>query len=621
MRCYSTSLMALIAINMLAQEPNVVLTTFSTGYQQPVDITHAGDSRLFIVEKRGVVSIADSNGNKLPLPFMNIQGRVGSGGGEQGLLGLAFHPDYKKNGYFFLNYTNLNGDTRVSRFKVTSDPNVADANSEDIVIGITQDFPNHNGGCIKFGPDGYLYIGMGDGGSGGDPNNRAQSGMTLLGKMLRLNVDVDSGYAIPSSNPYAGSLSIENEIWAFGMRNPWRFSFDKATKDLWIGDVGQGAWEEIDFEPAGGPGGVNYGWRCYEGFAPYNTNGCQPPSTYQMPVFDYDHGPLGGCSVTGGFVYRGARYQSLWGAYFFTDFCTGNWWALRDNGTGGLDTFYLGDRANNQYTSYGEDVCGELYVTNYSGAIQRLDDTTCTPVAFITMADSMVLCSNEAELEAFCGRGVDYAWQFNGVQFPGGNNRVIVPPQDGLYSVVASRDGCSDTSAQVQVSILPSPVVALIMNDTSLSITDLPVTLTGNPPGGQFSGAGVTADQFDPAAAGTGTHTITYSYTDVNGCSAADEQLVTVTPLGIDAPLDANVRVMPNPASDVIVLSFTICYSSRVELQMMDALGRTADEVIHWVPSGSTSLHLDISRLQSGVYFLQVLTDREQAGRRIVISR
>jgi len=269
--------------------PKIELVVFSNGYTGPVDIKHAGDSRLFIVEQRGRIYIADSAGNKSTVPFLDIMSIVYDNGNEQGLLGLAFHPNYQTNGYFYMNYSANGGDTKIVRYSVSVDPDLADATSGFELMTINQPYSNHNGGNLIFGPDGYLYIGTGDGGSAGDPQNRAQNPQTLLGKMLRIDVDSGSPYGIPANNPFVGNATTLDEIWAIGLRNPWRYSFDRQTGDLWIGDVGQNLFEEIDFEPDSCTGGKNYGWRCYEANDPYNTSGCGPAADYVFPVYVIKH--------------------------------------------------------------------------------------------------------------------------------------------------------------------------------------------------------------------------------------------------------------------------------------------------------------------------------------------
>lgn len=367
-----------LAITVCAQ-PVLQLQSYATGFTRPVDIASAGDERLFIVEQRGIIHILNAQGQRLPTPFLNIQSRVNSSGNERGLLGLVFHPNYAQNGFFYVNYTNAQGHTRVSRFRVSdTDPNIADPNSELILIAVNQPFSNHNGGDLNFGPDGYLYIGLGDGGSGGDPQNHSQNRQSLLGKMLRIDVNSGNPYSIPPSNPFVNDPSTLNEIWALGLRNPWRFSFDRLTGDMWIGDVGQNAWEEIDFQPASSTGGENYGWRCYEGNVPFNTNGCQPASAYVFPVHVYATGSASGCSVTGGFVYRGSEFPDLQGHYLFADYCSGRIWSLQPNDAGGWTHRQLLQGTPNSYVSFGENPSGELFLATLGGNIFRVREL-CSP--------------------------------------------------------------------------------------------------------------------------------------------------------------------------------------------------------------------------------------------------
>jgi len=336
--------------------------TLVSGLERPVNLQSAGDGsgRLFIIEKVGRIRVLQ-DGQLLDTPYLDITDRVGSGGNEQGLLGLAFHPNYKVNGRFFVNYTDKNGNTVIARYRVTGDPNVADPTGEMVVLRVTQPFQNHNGGVLAFGPDGYLYAGLGDGGSAGDPQGNAQSLNTWLGKILRLDVDSAEPYATPPDNPFG------NEIWAYGLRNPWRMSFDSQTGDLYIGDVGQNQWEEIDFVSAGTPGGLNFGWNYMEGTHPYEGT---PPQGTQLvpPVAEYSHSE-GGCSVTGGYVYRGAMPE--WnGIYMYADYCSGIVWGLiRSNGGWQDQVLYSGV---GRITSFGQDETGEIYLILDSGQILRL---------------------------------------------------------------------------------------------------------------------------------------------------------------------------------------------------------------------------------------------------------
>jgi len=369
----------------LAYVIDVSLTLFASGLDQPVDIANAGDDRLFVVERFGTIHIVQSDGTVLATPFLDIAAEVGTSGLEQGLLGLAFHPDYVTNGYFYVNYTDNNGDTNIARFSVDSgDPDLADPLSEQTVLTITQPFENHNGGDLNFGPDGFLYIGMGDGGDGGDPDDRAQDLNDLLGKMLRINVTGVTTYTIPASNPFTQTVGARDEIWDLGLRNPWRFSFDALTGEMYIGDVGQAAWEEVDLEPAGSPGGINYGWRCYEGNHDYNLIGCDSIDNYTFPIHEYDH-VAGDRAVTAGFVYRGSQFPDMVGHYVFADYISGNFWDLFPDGSGGWQVTDHGFLLANPST-FGESASGELYVAALGlGTIYQVGGAGTTPTATPTI--------------------------------------------------------------------------------------------------------------------------------------------------------------------------------------------------------------------------------------------
>ncbi len=334
----------------------------ASGFLRPVDIQNAGDGsgRLFIVEQAGRILVYQ-NGRVSPTPFLNIIDEVGSSGNEQGLLGLAFHPQYMQNGFFYVNYTDRNGNTVIARFQVSSDPNVADPASETALLHVEQPYENHNGGVLAFGPDGYLYAGLGDGGSGGDPQGNGQNTGVLLGKILRLDANSGDPYAVPADNPFG------NEVWAYGLRNPWRFSFDRATGEFWIGDVGQGAWEEIDYLPAGSPGGANFGWNYMEGNHEYEGS---VPQGLTPPVAEYSHSE-GGCSVTGGYVYRGAELPEWQGIYLYGDYCSGIIWGLIRSG-GGWQSQVLFSQTGMNISSFGVDEAGELYIADLQGSILRL---------------------------------------------------------------------------------------------------------------------------------------------------------------------------------------------------------------------------------------------------------
>ena len=333
-----------------------------------------GDNdRLFVVEQRGLIWIIDEDNDVLSSPFLDLRGLT-NGGGEQGLLGMAFHRSYGSNGRFFVNYTDLAGDTQVVEYQVSSNDDVADPNPVQTILSLAQPFGNHNGGHLAFGPDGKLYIGTGDGGSANDPDNRAQNGLDNLGKMLRLDVDIPPPF-IPADNPFVGDPNVNDEIWALGLRNPWRYSFDRLTGDLYIADVGQNAREEISFQHGNSIGGQNYGWRCMEGFTCTGLSGCTCNDTaLTTPIHEYSHSG-GNCSITGGFVYRGSDLDDFRGHYFFADYCSGRIWTffydVDDNIVRGFrersDELDPRGASISRVTSFGEDASGELYIVDAAG--------------------------------------------------------------------------------------------------------------------------------------------------------------------------------------------------------------------------------------------------------------
>ncbi|MBC7448983.1 MAG: PQQ-dependent sugar dehydrogenase [Hymenobacteraceae bacterium] len=384
----------------------LALTTVATGLALPVDIAHAtGDDRLFVVERRGRIRLVTPAGAVLPTPFLDITPRVLSSGGEQGLLGLAFHPDYAANGFFYVNYiTDIGsaGTTRISRFRrLVGTADQADPASEVILYSVPQPFANHNGGSMLFGPDGYLYAALGDGGSGNDPGNRAQNLASAFGKVLRFDVNGGTAgglpYGIPPTNPLVNTPGALPEIWLWGVRNPWRNSFDRANGDFWVADVGQSQWEEIDVMVDSVGANHNFGWRCYEGTHVAVGSGCQPASTYHAPVFEYPHdNATGGFSVTGGFVYRGQQSPALTGKYVCTDFVSGNFWTISRQGR--IYTTALNTSLNRVHiTCFGEDSAGEMYCAELqTGRLSRLTATGPTGVAGVAARPVVRLWPNPA---------------------------------------------------------------------------------------------------------------------------------------------------------------------------------------------------------------------------------
>jgi glucose/arabinose dehydrogenase len=351
----------------------VGLQEVASGLSFPLYLTAPpGDaSRLFIAEKGGAIRIV-KDGTLLPTPFLDLAGRV-STGAEQGLLALAFDPDYARNGRFVVHYTDLGGNTVVSAFRVASgDPDQADPTSETVLLTAAQPYPNHNGGQILFGPDGMLYIGLGDGGSEGDPDGRGQSLTDLLGSILRVDVRTATGYTVPGDNPFVGRTDARPELWSVGLRNPWRFTFDPATGDLYVADVGQNAWEEVDVVTAaqGAGRGANFGWRAMEGQHCYAGQACDP-SAFTLPVLEYSHGD--GCSITGGFVYRGAAIPALQGHYFYADYCRGWVRSFRLQDGQAVESQQWPTLApGGPVPSFGQDAAGELYIMSPEGRVFRI---------------------------------------------------------------------------------------------------------------------------------------------------------------------------------------------------------------------------------------------------------
>jgi glucose/arabinose dehydrogenase len=472
------------ATTLLAQNPvTILLENFATGLIAPVDIAHCGDERLFIVEQAGRIMIVNPDGSVNPTPFLDIQTRVNDGGGEQGLLGLAFDPEYASNGRFYVNYTagSGNGSTRVSRFRVTEEPNVADPDSEEILYTVVQPASNHNAGDLDFGPDGYLYIPLGDGGSGNDPWNNGQDLVaSALGDIVRLDVSGETGYTVPESNPWvnAGNDTLP-EIWASGLRNPFRFGFDALTGDLWIGDVGQNQREEVDFWPAGDNSGPNFGWRCYEGniATPGINDDCPAASEFVGPVTDHTHGD-GWCSVIGGRVYRGTEFPRLYGRYFYTDYCPTPYFSLRPDGAGGWIREQA--RPNNGGTGtscIAENSALELFVANVNnGTIKRIVDQCPMPAPDITL-NGFEITSTEADT---------YTWFLDGVEIPGAETQTITAQAAGDYYVVGTFGTCSLISDTVQV--VGTAVASLGAED--LKVIPVPardrITLQGVPAGTQL---------------------------------------------------------------------------------------------------------------------------------------
>jgi glucose/arabinose dehydrogenase len=470
-----------------AQTPHLKLTLFTSGLNQITDIKNAGDGRLFVVEQTGMIYILDSAGNINPQAFLDLTNEVFSSSNdpEAGLLSIVFSPHYKSDGYFYVTYSDVNFVEHIVRFHVNaSNPNEGDPASETPVLTVYHPFPNHFSGELQFGPDGYLYIGLGDGGGEGDPGNRAQNLDSLLGKILRIDV-TNLPYTIPPSNPFINNPNARPEIWAYGVRNPWKFDFDKITNDLWIADVGQDKYEEIDFQKANDTGGINYGWHCYEADSLYkgtgNTKGsCGPPSDYTFPIFMYPH--VGVCTaVIGGYIYRGALFSSLFGNFLFTDECTGQFRAIvkSDSNTFTETNLLQGDQF--AYNTFGVDQYGEMYVGESGGEIFKVEDTSCAPVAFTNANNTLEACGGDTVLHALFNPLLTYQWYKNDTAIAGATRDSIVATTNGNYSIRATNNSsCTSVSSAVNV----------ILN-TCLGIKNIPffknANLKPNPNNGKFA--------------------------------------------------------------------------------------------------------------------------------------
>ena len=443
-----TFLTVLLSSFSIAQSINIA--SFATGFSSITAIEHpVNDPRLFVLQQSGAIRILNPNGTVNATNFLTLTSATITSGGERGLLGIAFHPNYATNGYFYLNYTNTSGNTVIARYTVSANPNVADAASATILLTITQPFSNHNGGSLRFGPDGYLYIGMGDGGSGGDPGNRAQNINENLGKMLRIDVDSASPYGIPADNPYIG-VPGNDEIWAIGLRNPWKFNFDRLNGDLWIADVGQNQAEEINKTVAPLPTGLNYGWKCYEGNNVYST--CSGSLVLTFPVATYPHLGTDPCnSITGGYVYRGAQFPNLYGRYVFAEYCTNKIGYINTNG----NIVWSNAFANLGPTTFGEDINGELYVAGGS-VVYKLVDTSLATNSFDK--DTFELYPNPAQNEV--------SLKTKGLQFP-----ATITVVDTTGKTVMNQEIDSESNTISIASLQSGLYIVSIKDQAGLSIS------------------------------------------------------------------------------------------------------------------------------------------------------
>ena len=606
----------------IAAQLELEFPLYASGFNSPVSMAHAGDERLFIVERPGTISILDGEGNTLSEPFLAIQGRILSGG-ERGLLGLAFHPQYAQNGQFYVNYTRTgDGATVISRFNVTSeDPNVADPDSELIILTIAQPFSNHNGGGITFGPDGYLYIGMGDGGSGGDPQDNSQNPLTLLGKMLRIDVDNGEPYSIPEDNPFFGDDFHLDEIYALGLRNPWRFAFDSQNGDLWIADVGQNAWEEINRQEGGTPGGQNYGWRCYEGFEEFNLEDCQDISAYTMPVAVYGRGV--GCSVSGGTVYRGTAIDGLIGAYIYADYCFDNIWTITVDSNGNYVNEIITTSGINNTVGIFEGSDHELYLISLnSGNIHKITGAGCEFELEIS-TDQETICEGDVVTLTVSTDISDpeVTLYYNGeVSQEGGLEFEVT--QIGEYYVRVEGEGCVLESAVITINEGESSNAEFSGLPETIFDNDDPITLIPEVLGGEFEGPGVSGDTFDPVLAGAGIHTISYTISDEGLCEATTSQDIEVL-LGTSSNEksigDIKINIKPNPVTgSILSIHVTSSIQEELKVQIVDMGGKIVQSYPSINAVGNNSVELEIGSIPTGMYLLKISSEKGQLTERFV---
>lgn len=592
MRLYLLIIATMAVFCTVHAQPAIGLETYASGFTYPLHVTNAGDERLFVVQRQGKIRIIDGSGTVLATPFLDITSQIESGYEERGLLGLAFHPDYESNGYFYVSYTDLSGNSVISRFSVSADPDLADEDSEYIIYSATQPYSNHNGGCIHFGPDGYLYIGLGDGGSAGDPGNRAQTMTNKLGKIHRIDVDGGDPYAVPADNPFAGAVDTLETIWASGLRNPWRFSFDRETGDMWIGDVGQNLWEEIDFQPAG-EGGNNYGWKCYEANHSFALAGCDDESAYVFPVAEYGHSfGTGGYSITGGYRYRGADFPAMYGYYLYTDFVSGNWWWIREGVAGEWEIAFL-DYIEDDIAGFGEDMNGELYCADlYGGTIYRIVDL-CGDFLATAVADSFYCDAAPGAIDlTITGGAGPYTILWN----TGSTDEDLSGLEAGIYSVgVFDDEGCV-RELNVEVPTGTVPVPAISFDGTTLT-ADGGIAWQWYLDGEAIPAA--TLSTFTPVDNGIYSVEVTWD----NGCAAVSDDLDVMLNGLTDLP--AGWNLYPNPVSDQLILQVASDMQA-VQMSLRDLQGRMVWETSMNLLAAGTDLVIDCTGFAAGTYQLVI---------------
>jgi len=632
-------LIGLLCATLLSAQPKVSLEFVAGGFDSPLEIVHGGDSRLFVCERAGLIKIIDSNENVLAVPFLDLTDSVKSCGGncEVGLMGMAFDPDYKNNGYFYLTYTSRldwgaspwDATMRVSRFKVDAlHPNLADKASETIVMEVYEPFINHNGGSIRFGHDGYLYIGWGDGGfediNNPDPYRNAQNPKKLLGKILRIDVS-QLPYTIPPDNPFVGDTTVLDEIWALGIRNPWKFNFDSETGDFWLADVQHATQEEIDFHQYGEPGGQNYGWKCYEGINPFDTTGCmESVGELTFPVHTYDHFSDSCFSVSGGVVYRGESASDLVGYYVYGDFCREFIGGVKSDGQGGWISDTLGYTPNVYISAIGEGYDKTLYVVDFgygnpgTGKIHRIV-TGCTG---FSVQDTVLMpiqcagdCNGQIEIIPISPNGSDFSYSWDGQASTGATLLV-----DGLCSgshfwMVTDSAGCTMSQTINLAPLHSSPLPSVQISGNELSTVDtfaLYQWLLGD-----TTISGATNATYQPVVTGFYSVIVTNEF----GCTGTSDSVffeVVATDDGIFQ--DATVTLGPNPTMGELKVEITNTRPTPIVLSVVNALGQVLQTYTQPKNQPHWKRNIQLSTLSGNIIWIDIQRGKEHVLRAIRVE-
>ncbi len=579
-----------LSINLIGQ--TIQLSEFSSGFNWLLGTANAGDDRMFAIQKTGQIFIIDKDGNRNPTPFMDISSKVRSGANdERGLLGVVFHPDYETNGYFYVYYTKaVSSEITISRFeRSANNVDTADPNSELELLAFPHSRFNHVGGALAFGPDGYLYIGVGDGGGGSDPDNAGQDLSTLNGKILR--IDVSNGtLQIPSDNPFINTSGAKSEIWAYGLRNPWRITFDRWTGDLWIADVGQNELEEIDLQLAGSKGGENYGWSCKEGSDIFRNSECIPGITLQDPIYEYPHvsGNCGG-SISGGVAYRGMEYGDLFGKYFAADFCTGDIYMVDKAGNGEsiakFDAF--------EYTTLGENHLGEMFLSGYfSNKVFKIESANPAPTAFITNGTNVSICEGDSvRLGAYNipDANMTFRWLLNGAPISGANGPAIIASQDGDYQVIVKNENNGVESTSPLTTLEQKAVLTETVNQT----VDV---------GTVFQGVLINGDT-----------SFMRSFQSTSGCDSIVTYIINgFTSASEVAHLIEGFEVAPNPIFDNLLIKINLSAATDIKLDLYDFKGNLVKNVLEnqHALQGEYVFNKDLNDIPAGFYYLFATTNK-----------